>query len=267
MSGKHRSAILLSIIFIVITVLIVGSCAKREVVKEEAPAVEAPPAQVEEAAPAPAPEPPPETAEAPAPTPEPEPEAAPSPPAPAPAPAAGLAEQYQDIDPSLLIYLSERGVLAGTGDPTGVIGDAEKAGMAEHPAAMELAKLPKDQYGLVDWAAAIKTGMVKPLDSLDPGAVAAPPFNLDVVIPTKSNFMPDVVFPHYTHTLWLTCTNCHTQIFQMKAGGNPEMTMPKIAAGEYCGRCHNRVAFPLTDCTRCHVKPKETASPAVQQQK
>ncbi|MDZ4384697.1 MAG: c(7)-type cytochrome triheme domain-containing protein, partial [Nitrospirota bacterium] len=151
------------------------------------------------------------------------------------------------------------------GDPSGVAGDAEKMGQMPHPAAMELAKLPKDQYGLVDWAVAIKSGLVKPLDSLEPGAAPAPPFNLDIVVHTKSNFMPDVVFPHYTHTLWLTCTNCHVQIFQMKAGGNPEMTMPKIAAGEYCGRCHNRVAFPLTDCARCHVKPKEAAASPAQQ--
>jgi c(7)-type cytochrome triheme protein len=159
----------------------------------------------------------------------------------------------------LLIYLSGRGVLAGTGDPSKVAGDAEKAGAKEHPAALEFSGLPKDQYGLIDWATAIKSGKIKPLDSLDPSVPAMPPFNLDIVIKAKSNFMPDVVYPHYTHTLWLTCVNCHTQIFNMKAGGNPDMTMPKIAAGEYCGRCHNRVAFPLSDCTRCHVKLKEAS--------
>lgn len=258
MSGKNKFRFLLSTILMVISVLIIVACAQREV-KQEAPAVETPPA-VAEAAPAPAPEPAPTAA----------PEAPPSAPAPeaAPAPAAGAAgipDQYKNIDPSLLIYLSSRGVLAGTGDPSGVAGDAEKIGQLPHPAAMELAKLPKDQYGLVDWAVAIKSGMVKPLDSLEPGAAPAPPFNLDIVVRTKSNFMPDVVFPHYTHTLWLTCTNCHVQIFQMKAGGNPDMTMAKIAAGEYCGRCHNRVAFPLTDCARCHVKPKEAAASPAQQ--
>lgn len=273
---NYRFRFLLSAILVVIAALIVVACAPKEV-KEEVPAVEAPPAKVEEKpAPAPLPPPPAKTAAKEAPAPPVAPKAVPAapvpevvpapPPAPAVAPARapGIPEQYKGIDPSLLIYLSERGVLGGTGDPTGVAGEAEKMGMAPHPAAMELAKLPKDKYGLVDWAVAIKTGMVKPLDSLEPGAVAAPPFNLDIVIQTKSNFMNDVVFPHYTHTLWLTCTNCHTQIFQMKAGAHPEMTMPKIASGQYCGRCHNRVAFPLTDCTRCHVKPKETASPSRQ---
>lgn len=263
MSRKYKFGLILSTILIVVTALTLSACAQREVKKEEA-AVEAPAPQAEEA-PAPpaeaaAKEPPaaPEPAPAPAPV-----VTAPSPaPAPAPVAAGATPEQIKNIDPSLLIYLSSRGVLAGTGDPSGAAGDAEKIGMAQHPAAMELAKLPKDKYGLVDWAAAIKTGRVKPLDSLEPGAAAAPPFNLDIVINTKSNYMNNVVFPHYVHTLWLTCTNCHTKIFQMKAGGNPEMTMPKIAAGEYCGRCHNRVAFPLSDCARCHVKPKEMASPS-----
>ncbi len=39
--------------------------------------------------------------------------------------------------------------------------------------------------------------------------------------------------------------------------------MKKIAAGEYCGRCHNRVAFPLFDCLRCHVIPKEGTEEAL----
>lgn len=238
-------------------VMIAVACSQKEI-KEDVTGIETPPAQAEELAAD-------ETAQAPesvaAPAPEPVVIAQQTPavkPA-TPAASGNIPAQYKNIDPSLLIYLSSRGVVAGTGDPSAVAGEAEKIGQMEHPAAMELARLPKDQYGLVDWAAAIKNGNVKPWDSLEPGAMAAPPFNLDVVIQTKSNFMADVVFPHYVHTLWLTCTNCHTSIFQMKAGGNPEMTMAKIAAGEYCGRCHNRVAFPLTDCNRCHLKPKEAA--------
>ncbi len=248
----------------ILTAAVLTGCTMKEVMQESAPAPTEETAQVE-AAPAPgvaAPEPAPAPQpEAPPPAPEPAPAAA----APAPASASvlkgPLAEKFKDVDPSLLIYLSGRGVLAGTGDPNKVAGDAMKAGQKDHPAALELSGLPKDRFGLIDWGTAIKTGKVKPLDSLDPDAEPMPPFNLDIVIKSKSNFMPDVVYPHYTHTLWLTCTNCHTKIFQMKAGGNPGMTMPKIAAGEYCGRCHNRVSFPLDDCTRCHVKPKE-ATPA-----
>lgn len=260
MDSKYKFRYFISTLLIGVVILVIGACTRG--VKEETTApVETPPA-VAEAAPAAAPEPAPAPAPAMEAAPAPAPEAAPvaAPAAASNTPSVNIPDQFKDIDPSLLIYISSRGVLAGTGDPTKVAGDAEKIGQTQHPAAMELGKLPKDKYGLVDWATAIKNGIVKPLDSLEPGAYPAPPFNLDIVVHTKSNFMNDVVFPHYVHTLWLTCTNCHTQIFQMKAGGNPEMTMPKIANGQYCGRCHNRVAFPLSDCTRCHVRPKEAVA-------
>ena len=156
-----------------------------------------------------------------------------------------------------LMISAATGECAGTGDPMSFAGDAEKAGLSEHPLALELSDLPKDRYGLIDWATAIKEKKVKPLDSLDPKAKPTPPLDLDIAIFTKSQFQDDVIFPHYVHTLWLSCINCHPGIFPMNAKlANKMMTMPKIAAGEFCGRCHNRVAFPLSDCLRCHVKPK-----------
>ncbi len=175
---------------------------------------------------------------------------------PAAKPAAKTVEKAPQIDPSQAIFLDSTGAIAGTGDPTKVVGAAEKAGMAPHPMALELAKLPKDKYGLIDWAAIVKEGKIKPWHSLDPNAPPDMTFPLEVVIKTKSASMEDVVFPHFIHTFWLNCTNCHPAIFNMKAGGNPDMTMAKIAAGQYCGRCHDKVAFPLTDCQRCHVRPK-----------
>ena len=179
--------------------------------------------------------------------------------APAPEPSAGETPTRTQTDfPCDPIYLSGiTGQCAGTGDPAGFAGEADQAGRAVQAPALELADLPKDRYGLVDWAKAIKTGKIKPLDSLDPNEKPTPAFNFNVVIFTKSQFQPDVIFPHYIHTLWLTCTNCHPSIFAMNAKENNKvMTMPRIAAGEFCGRCHNRVAFPLSDCERCHVKPK-----------
>src|SRR4030067_1931709 len=125
MSGKNKFRFLLSTIFMVISVLIIVACAQREV-KQETPAVETPPAAAE-STPTPASElAPAAEADKAAPS-APAPEAAPAPQV-APAPAAGAAgtpEQYKNIDPSLLIYLSSRGVLAGTGDPSAVAGDAE----------------------------------------------------------------------------------------------------------------------------------------------
>jgi c(7)-type cytochrome triheme protein len=173
---------------------------------------------------------------------------------------AELKKKFKDTDPSKMVFFS--GItdeIAGTGDSSSFVGEAEKAGLAEHPLALELSGLPKDRYGLIDWATSIKEGKVKPRDSLDPNDKPFPAFDLDVAIFTKSQFVDDVIFPHFVHTLWLTCTNCHPAIFPMNAKeANKMMTMPRIAAGEFCGRCHNRIAFPLSDCQRCHVKPKDT---------
>ncbi|MBI1821406.1 MAG: hypothetical protein HY036_03905 [Nitrospirae bacterium] len=167
-------------------------------------------------------------------------------------------EEVSKIPPSEAIYLSGRGVMAGKGDPTGFAGDAYKSGLAKHPLALEVSDLPKDQYGLVNWADTLRQGKITPKPSLNPEEADMPPFDLTFDIPTKSNFMPNVAFPHKIHTMWLSCTNCHPAIFLMNhAETNKNMTMPKIASGEYCGRCHNRVAFPLSDCLRCHVIPKE----------
>ncbi|MEK6656927.1 MAG: c(7)-type cytochrome triheme domain-containing protein [Nitrospirota bacterium] len=238
-----------SIVFAVVIIFAINSCATqkdakapaaKETKKEAAPKTE--PAKVVEAA---------KPAE-PAPAKKEEPAAKPSTKAAEKAPAA----KAPQIDPSQAIFLDSTGTVAGTGDPTKVVGAAEKAGMAPHPMALELAKLPKDKYGLIDWAAIVKEGKIKPWHSLDPNAPPDMTFPLEVVIKTKSMSMEDVVFPHFIHTFWLNCTNCHPAIFNMKAGGNPDMTMAKIAAGQYCGRCHDRVAFPLTDCQRCHVRPK-----------
>jgi hypothetical protein len=33
--------------------------------------------------------------------------------------------------------------------------------------------------------------------------------------------------------------------------------MLAILEGEQCGQCHGAVAFPLTECTRCHAIPQK----------
>jgi c(7)-type cytochrome triheme protein len=174
-----------------------------------------------------------------------------------------MKEKLKKVDPSLAIYLDKNGNIAGTGDPTVAIGELDRLKQREHPPALQLAELPLDQFGLVNWVEALKQGKIKPRDAVDPNAQITPPFDLDILIKTKSKYQPDVIFSHKVHTNWLSCNSCHNEIFKQKAGGNPEMHMKKIAAGEYCGRCHNRVAFPLFDCLRCHVKPKEGSTEAV----
>jgi c(7)-type cytochrome triheme protein len=114
------------------------------------------------------------------------------------------------------------------------------------PRPLAFAFLPQTNQGYV--------GVIRPVDSLNPKAKTLEPMNFNIIFPVKGD-LPDVVYPHYGHTLWLDCKNCHPGIFVMQAGVNP-VTMDAIAKGEYCGRCHGTVAFSLSDCNRCHSRPK-----------
>ncbi len=121
-----------------------------------------------------------------------------------------------------------------------------------HPLAFYF--LPQTEYGGVDWVSAIELGVIRPIDDLNPEKKTMPPMDFNVIFKVKGD-MPDVVYPHYPHTLWMDCKNCHPDIFVMQAGVN-DVSMDAITRGEYCGRCHGKVAFPLTECDRCHSRPK-----------
>ncbi len=162
-------------------------------------------------------------------------------------------------DPTSIIYLDTRGKLAGTGDPTKPASEAYKAGMGWHPQALAAQGLPKDKYGLVDWAKVVKDGLIKPRGTLDPDAEEMPPLDMDIIIPAKGRFVNDVKYPHWIHTYWLKCEVCHPKIF-VPAKGQNNMSMVGIVNGEWCGRCHGKVAFPLTDCNRCHTEPKQSSN-------
>ncbi|MEE8573811.1 MAG: c(7)-type cytochrome triheme domain-containing protein [Thermodesulfobacteriota bacterium] len=116
--------------------------------------------------------------------------------------------------------------------------------------------LPKSGFGnKIDWVKALRQGKIKPKASID-GSGEMMVVDMDIVIPvTKFKpHPPDVVYPHKAHTELMDCSSCHTDIFQMQKGGNPEMNMMKIMSGQYCGVCHGKVAFPLENCFRCHSK-------------
>ena len=114
-----------------------------------------------------------------------------------------------------------------------------------------LTGMPKDAVGnKVDWMRALEQGHIQPRASVLPGTEVRV-LNLDVLLP-RTGEMPMVLFPHRQHTEWLDCSNCHDQIFVPKAGGTRKMNMFAILQGEYCGQCHGAVAFPLTECRRCH---------------
>ncbi len=129
----------------------------------------------------------------------------------------------------------------------------EPAKPAALPSWAEVSRtLPKDAAGGIDWVRAIEEKAITPSPGLDPAAKDQPVFPLDVELTPDLQPLFKVKFPHKAHTQWLACTNCHTAIFQMQRGADP-ITMAKIFAGEYCGRCHGKVSFAVpTGCPRCH---------------
>jgi c(7)-type cytochrome triheme protein len=116
-----------------------------------------------------------------------------------------------------------------------------------------LAGFPLDKKGAVDWMKALRSEVIKPRADLT-GNKKMEVLDLDVVMKNTKE-MPYVNFPHNSHTQWLACSNCHDKIFVQKAGAN-NIDMTKIFNGQYCGTCHDRVAFlTFFSCERCHSIP------------
>lgn len=108
--------------------------------------------------------------------------------------------------------------------------------------------LPKQKKN-VDWSAALRDGVVRPRTLGDPRAADASMFKYDFIIETEKEKF-NAIFPHSAHTGWLGCENCHTAIYPLKR--NPS-SMKEMRKGESCGRCHDKVAFSLKQCKRCHI--------------
>ena len=113
-----------------------------------------------------------------------------------------------------------------------------------------LSALPPDTVGnQVHWMQALDAGIIQPRSNIHPGTRV----NLrttDVLLKNTGE-MAKVRFPHRQHTAWLDCVNCHDALFAQKAGATT-INMMLILQGEQCGVCHGAVAFPLTECARCH---------------
>ena len=116
--------------------------------------------------------------------------------------------------------------------------------------------LPRGRFGNnVDWEAAELEGKVKPVDVLPEISVKRKPLEIpkDYSIEAKIQGLPDIIFSHRKHAVWHGCELCHPDIFLTKAGAT-KYSMQDIFSGKYCGLCHGSVAFPTTDCQRCHTK-------------
>ena len=119
-----------------------------------------------------------------------------------------------------------------------------------------LSGLPADTVGnKVSWIRALRENYIEPRTNILPETEIRV-IDMDIIMDQTAG-MPLVLFPHRPHTEWLDCKNCHDGIFIEKSGANP-VNMMAILSGEYCGRCHGAVAFPLTECNRCHSVVRST---------
>ena len=118
-----------------------------------------------------------------------------------------------------------------------------------------LSKLPAGSGGdLVDWGEALRQGLIAPRAGIDPkSASEALILDGDILLNPNGSQQP-VRFPHKDHTQWLDCTNCHEALFKMEKGAG-RISMLRILEGQQCGVCHGAIAFPLTECKRCHNTP------------
>ncbi len=116
----------------------------------------------------------------------------------------------------------------------------------------------------VDWVKALENNEISPrYDRLD-SQVKPIVMDLNIVREVKGS-MPDVVYPHKQHTEWLDCSNCHPAIFIPQKGAN-QISMASILLGQKCGVCHGKVAFPISECRRCHSRQKTLKAAAEDKQ-
>ena len=119
------------------------------------------------------------------------------------------------------------------------------------------ANMPKEKFGNgINWEKAELDGLIKPVDSLeaDAGKKSTLKITKDFSLKTKVEGMPEIIFSHKKHTVWNGCELCHPDLFYGMKKGTTKYNMVELFEGKYCGVCHDKVAFPQTDCKRCHTQ-------------
>lgn len=163
----------------------------------------------------------------------------------------GKASTYEETDTR--VYIKEPVLMSLRDDGLHDLENEALNALQEPTVAMKY--FPFDRRGGINWVKAIDQGIINPRTSLKGTADAdMNMMDMDIVFQDTGE-MPWVRFPHLAHTRWLDCSNCHPAIFVPQKGGNPNIGMDAIIAGKYCGRCHDKVAFPLWTCERCHSVP------------
>jgi c(7)-type cytochrome triheme protein len=114
----------------------------------------------------------------------------------------------------------------------------------------------KGRSGTIDWEDAEAKGLIRPVDYVEGISIRRAPLKMDKEVAIASGgWMTDVLFSHRKHSVWNGCEVCHPEIYPSTKSGTRKTSMIEISSGESCGVCHTKVAFPIAECERCHVKP------------
>lgn len=117
--------------------------------------------------------------------------------------------------------------------------------------------MPREPGGNgINWEKAEESGLIKLIDYIEGLSTKRPPManQKDFSIGAKVDGVPEIIFSHKKHTVWNGCELCHPDIFVGVKKGTEKYSMIDLFAGRYCGACHGTVAFPQSDCRRCHSK-------------
>jgi c(7)-type cytochrome triheme protein len=122
-------------------------------------------------------------------------------------------------------------------------------------------RLPEARYGnRIDWDAALADGTIKPAHQLSIEPTSEDGFSNTLLLEAEWTGVSGAIVPHGRHAKWLDCNDCHPYIFNIKKKFTAGLQMTNIIQGQFCGICHGKVAFPLTDCVRCHTSMKTAPS-------
>lgn len=123
----------------------------------------------------------------------------------------------------------------------------------------ELRHFPAAGFGNgIDWDAALEGRWTNPIRFLSIPPLSNESGNREILLESEWAGTPPAVFPMGKHVMWLDCNDCHPQIFNIKKKSTKHFNMVRSLDGEFCGLCHMTVAFPMTDCRRCHPSMRKT---------
>ena len=116
-----------------------------------------------------------------------------------------------------------------------------------------LSNLPRTRSGnRIDWVTAMEEKSISPARFLRIPPSPGIAYDKTLLLEAEWDRIPPSIFPHKAHTAWLECNNCHPEIFNIQKKTTKHFEMIMNLKGEFCGVCHMTVAFPMSDCKRCH---------------